>query len=199
MKIKGSDGGWPRAASACSSSARFLAPSLCLRSLPNSIGISTSSGRARSSRRKCRKKRRIRSAPTRRATPWWPGDAEVEWLVRFTKCGHETAIEPAGGVAGKTRKEIATAYPDYAIEIFDTAYVRIVKSAESYCPAHYTLSMGEDALVITKTDVDTLAPKEVMRIIADTSLLDEEALAALAAGVTFDSLEDINAYLEGAE
>ncbi len=127
------------------------------------------------------------------------GDAEVEWLVRFTKCGHETAIEPAGGIAGMTRKEIASAYPDYAIEIFDTAYVRIVKSAESYCPAHYTLSMGEDALVITKTDVDTLAPKEVMRIIADTSLLDEEALAALAAGVTFDSLEDINAYLEGAE
>jgi len=59
--------------------------------------------------------------------------------------------------------------------------------------------MGEGVLVISKMDLATLAQKEVMRIIADTSALDEDSLAALSKGVTFDSLEDINAYLEGAE
>lgn len=126
-------------------------------------------------------------------------NAEVEWLARFSECGHEVALDPPGSIAGMTRKELAIAYPDYTIEIFDAEYVRMAKSVEGYCPEHYLLTMGADALVISKMDLATLAQKEVMRIIADTSALDEEALAALSEGVTFDSLEDINAYLEGAE
>ncbi|HWQ59107.1 MAG TPA: hypothetical protein VN540_08795 [Clostridia bacterium] len=126
-------------------------------------------------------------------------DAKVEWLARFSACAHEVALEAPGGAAGMTRQQLAAAYPDYAVEMFDVQFVRMAKSVEGYCPAHYTLTMGEDALVITKTDLATLLPKEVMRIIADTSALDENSLALLETGVTFDSLEDINAYLEGAE
>lgn len=126
-------------------------------------------------------------------------NAETDWIVRFGACGHEVALDPPGSVAGMTRKELAIAYPDDTIEIFDAEYVRMAKSVDGYCPAHYLLTMGEGVLVISKMDLATLAQKEVMRIIADTSALDEDSLAALSKGVTFDSLEDINAYLEGAE
>lgn len=127
------------------------------------------------------------------------GDAEIDWIVRFSQCGHESAVDPPGSIAGMTRKEIAAAYPGYTVEIFDTEYVRMAKSVDGYCPEHYILTMGDEALVISRMDMETLSQKEVMRIITDTSSFDGEALSALENGIAFDSLEDINAYLEGAE
>lgn len=126
-------------------------------------------------------------------------DAKVEWIARFSKCEHEVALDPAGEVAGKTRAEILRAYPEYTLALFGKEAVRLVRNVEGYCPAHYTLTLGEEALVITRMDLAALSEQEVMRVIVDPNALDEESRAALEAGVTFDSLEDINLYLEGAE
>ena len=126
-------------------------------------------------------------------------DAAVEWLARFSECEHEAKLDAQGDLAGMARGDVARNYPDYAIELFDPHRVRLVRLVEGYCPAHYTLSLGEEALIITRTDLATLGNIEVMRVIIDTGALAEESLAALEKGVTFDSLEQINAYLEGAE
>lgn len=126
-------------------------------------------------------------------------DATVEWIARFSKCEHEVALEPAGEVVGKTRTQIAGAYPEYALELFGKQAVRLVRQVEGYCPAHYTLTLGEETLVITRMDLAALSEQEVMRVIIDTNALDEESKAALEAGVTFNSLEEINLFLEGAE
>lgn len=126
--------------------------------------------------------------------------AEAEWLVRFEGCDHVVKVNAPGPVAGMTRKQLAIAYPDYAIEIFDVEFVRLARPIEGYCPEHYTLKRGEDtALIITRTDIGTLSQKEIMRILVDLTAIDDEALEALDAGVTFGSLEEINSYLEGAE
>ena len=125
------------------------------------------------------------------------GDAQVEWLARFTACEHELKLDPAGKVTGMTRKELEAAYPEYAIEMFDSKHARLVKSVEGCCSEHFMLKLGENSLIITKMDARTLKPKEVMRIIVDTGVLDEQARTALEGGIVFDSLATINAFLEG--
>ncbi len=124
-------------------------------------------------------------------------DAEVEWFARFTACEHELALKAPGDVSGMTRKELEAAYPDYALEMFDAKQARLVKTVEGCCPEHFMLKLGENSLIITKMDAKTLTPKEVMRIIIDTGLLDETARTALEGGIVFDSLATINAFLEG--
>lgn len=124
-------------------------------------------------------------------------DAKIEWFARFTACDHELKLDPPGNAVGMTRKKLEEAYPEYVLEMFDAKYARLAKTIDGCCPEHFMLKLGENSLIITRTDARTLKPKEVMRIIVDTGMLDEQARAALQGGIVFDSLATINAFLEG--
>lgn len=121
---------------------------------------------------------------------------ETEYITRFTGCGDEVTRTVVGSDAGLTRRELAAAHGGYEVELFDAEHARLVREADGCCPEHYTLCAGEGELIITRRDAETLEYVEVMRI--KTESVPGDA-AGLAQGLTFDTLEEINAYLEGAE
>ncbi len=120
----------------------------------------------------------------------------TEYVTRFTLCDHEVTRTVTGADAGLTRRGLAEAHEGYEVELFDEDHARLTRTADGCCGAHYTLRAGTGELIITRRDETTLEDVEVMRI--KTDAVPQDA-AGLAQGITFDTLEEINAYLEGAE
>ena len=99
-----------------------------------------------------------------------------------------------------TRRELAQAYPEAAITTFTSERVRLVVSAEGYCPAHLLLMAdAKGALAVYQMQEDTLQMEAVLALPLAADAFDAETAAALAAGVPFDTMDEINAYLESME
>jgi hypothetical protein len=118
--------------------------------------------------------------------------AQVTWRYAMA-CGHEVSIQDAQPVVGKTRAELAQAYGADAVVQFSPARVEIRQARDISCPDHYVLKLENDTLTVRKTDA---ALKERILLTLDIPL-PKDAAAECIKGMTFDSLEDINIYLEG--
>lgn len=125
--------------------------------------------------------------------------ANEEWLVHFSMCDHTVETESGGTLTGMTREEIEKVYPEYKLAFFDIENVRLVREVEGCCPEHYHAVMSGGTLIISKMDMETLSMKELMRIIPGEGELDSETTATLEKGALFQSLSEINAYLESIE
>lgn len=121
-------------------------------------------------------------------------DAVVTWRYQMA-CGHIVELTDAQPVIGKTRLELEKDYGAGSVEAFSPEAVTLCLQSESFCPAHYVLWLENEILTVRKTD-EKLAVEVLMTL--DVKL-PADAAAECAEGLPFDSMEDINIYLEGIE
>ena len=120
--------------------------------------------------------------------------AKVRWECHMA-CGHTVELEDAQPIVGKTREEIETAYGPAAIIDFSADSVSLRLELTQYCPEHYLLKLENGVLTVRKTDSQL---QEQVLLTLDVEL-PADAAGECAEGLPFDSLEDINVYLEGIE
>lgn len=91
----------------------------------------------------------------------------IERQICYLACGHltEGPLPDADALVGMTRRELAQAYPEAAITTFTSERVRLVVSAEGYCPAHLLLMAdAEGALAVYQMQEDTLQMEAVLAL-----------------------------------
>lgn len=124
---------------------------------------------------------------------------QVIWRYRFMSCGH-TLEAPAQDITGYTLEDITKAYPNAQVLRMDKDLVEIELRVEEYCPDHYLLiTTEEDVLGVFRTNLVTLASEQVMQLPISPLELPESVRYQLLDGLSFTSLEEINAYLEDVE
>ncbi len=129
-----------------------------------------------------------------------PG-AVIEKYVRFESCGHTLCIPvESNPFVGYTEEELAAFYEDGTIDVFRSDYAAISFVHDGYCPEHYVLGLMDGLLCVYRTSAETFA-REVVSVIQSVSVSEftEEERAALTEGIAFDTLGEIDAYLENAE
>ncbi len=119
-------------------------------------------------------------------------NAQVIWQNQMC-CGHTVEVESAQPIIGKTRAELEREYGADAILEFSPEKVTIAREMDLFCPEHYVLKLESGLLTVRKTGEDL---KEEILLTLDVSL-PPDAAAECTEGLPFDSLEDINLYLEG--
>lgn len=126
---------------------------------------------------------------------------KVEWKLRFDGCGHYITLKSQGDIAGMDKEEAKAAYSDYSAELFTSAYVSLVKDSDGCCPEHYVMLSGKDGatLEIYKRDTQTLKNEHITSIDISPDRFAEDAAALQAGGLLFNSLQEINEYIESAE
>lgn len=128
-------------------------------------------------------------------------DTVVITNYTFSLCGHALTQQAAGGpLEGKTKQDILDMYPDAKIEEFSSQRVVIDRELDSYCPKHYVLYIDDDGkLCYSQTDSTDYTQQHITTLSYDVSSLPDEVKNDLDEGLVFDSLEEINAYLEDVE
>ena len=127
-------------------------------------------------------------------------DTEVVWKYRFTQCGHELTAEDGADLTGYTLPDIIAAYPDCRVTEMSAEHTAIERMLNEYCPEHYLLIWTEEnTLSVFHTEAETMRNEELMQLAVDPASLDSALLEPLRSGIAFDSLVEINAYLEDAE
>lgn len=128
-------------------------------------------------------------------------DTKIEKRIQYSICGHTLCIPvDAHAFVGYTEEEMAQFYDDMRIDAFSAKQVLLQGSAVGFCPNHYVLCLLDGALFVCKTNTETLY-FDKLQALSDTHLLhiSDEMREALEIGVAFDSLAEINAYLENSE
>ena len=119
-------------------------------------------------------------------------DARVLWRYHMA-CGHVVEREDAQPAIGKTKAELEAAYGVDSVSSFGNAAVVMELESPLCCPDHYLLKLEEGVLTVRKTGDDL---QEEILLTLDVTL-PPDAAAECEQGLCFDSLEDINVYLEG--
>lgn len=128
-------------------------------------------------------------------------DTDVCWTYVFSECGHTLQMrEKDGPLTGYSRTDIEAEYPNITIQTINEQRTELLYEVDAHCPEHYVLILTtEGVLQVRRTNVDTLAVETVMTLSFDVSGLSRQVQDALLEGMTFDTLEEINRYLEDAE
>lgn len=128
-------------------------------------------------------------------------DTAIRSRLIFTECTHqyETQIAAAPYV-GFTRAQLADAFPLCKISRFSAEEVLLERTVDGYCGKHLLLrSEQEGKLSVLQMNQDTLALENKFSVEFNAELLDAATLAELQSGVAFDTMDDLNAYLESVE
>lgn len=124
---------------------------------------------------------------------------QVIWRYRFMSCGH-VVDAPAQDITGYTLEDIIQRYPNAQVLRMDKDVVEIELRVEQHCPDHYLLIATEEhVLGVFRTNLNTLDSEQVMQLPLSALELPESVRYQLLNGLSFSSLEEINAYLEDVE
>ena len=126
---------------------------------------------------------------------------ELERRITYTRCAHETVkqLDPAAFI-GYTREELAAFYSGDAVVRFDEEGVVILHTVAGCCPEHVILHLGTDEFTVSRTDPESFSESLLHTLPLDEAVsLTAEERAALAEGLVFDTLGEIDAYLESME
>lgn len=127
-------------------------------------------------------------------------ETNVEWLHIFSSCGHELSFENNVDYTGYTKADIEAEIKGATVVYLTKESARICIEIDEYCPEHYMLILTEpDLLCVFKTNADTLEVEQVMELNYDTESLDPTVINELESGILFNSLNEIDSYLENAE
>lgn len=121
--------------------------------------------------------------------------------LSFTGCAHgyEKTIDNALHV-GETREELSEKFPYHTVLKFTQNEVVLDRRIDGCCRLHYALiSSGTSALTLQKFNEETLRMEDKADIALDITALDAAVQDELLSGVVFDSMDAVNAYLEGLE
>ena len=99
------------------------------------------------------------------------------------------------------KEEAKAAYSDYSAELFTSAYVSLVKDSGGCCPEHYVMLSGADGdtLEVYKRNTQTLENEHITSIDISPDRFAEDAAALQAGGMLFNTLQEINEYIESVE
>lgn len=129
-----------------------------------------------------------------------PG-AVIEKYIRFDGCGHTLSVPvESRAFIGYTEDELAAFYDTGSVDSFSSTYAAISFVQVGYCPNHYVLGIVDGLLCVYRTSAETLA-RDIVQVIQAVDPLEfpEEERMLLETGVAFDTLEQIDAYLESVE
>ena len=126
---------------------------------------------------------------------------KVEWKLRFDGCGHYITLKSQGDITGMDKEEAKAAYSDYSAELFTSAYVSLVKDSGGCCPEHYVMLSGADGdtLEVYKRNTQTLENEHITSIDISPDRFAEDTAALQTGGLLFNSLQEINEYIESIE
>ncbi len=126
-----------------------------------------------------------------------PSAAQVVLISEFTSCGHlaEREIDMLGADGEALTRDIS------AYEILELTEKRAVlrKSREGYCPAHYLLVRENGGLYVEKRSEADGENEQVMKLDFDAQNISEELEAEINAGIAFDTLSQIDEFIENIE
>lgn len=126
---------------------------------------------------------------------------DVTIRYTFLLCGHTREKHETGGeLTGYTLEDITKKYPDARVLELSGERAVIERELERYCPDHVALFVdGAGNLCISQTDETDFEAEKVTTLNYDVSDLPEEVISQLEEGIVFDTLEQVNAYLEDVE
>ncbi len=117
-------------------------------------------------------------------------------VLRHYRCGHITAYETREYI-GYTEKMLSK-LPGCTVDKMTKAEVILIMSVDSYCSNHYILKSDESGfLFVFSTDAES--NKAPIRLDINAKSLPQDEYNSLMQGIVFNSLEEINIYLEGIE
>lgn len=128
-------------------------------------------------------------------------DTRLRMEVRYTECGHTEyrSLDKPEWI-GKTRAELIALSPGDSIAVFSTNEVCLVRVVNACCSGHLQLKTdGNGQLCVYRTDTATLRDELILTLPARVADMDAIAREDLKSGLAFDSLEEINQYLESME
>ena len=122
-------------------------------------------------------------------------EGKVYLQVHYTKCGHtvETDITDKEYI-GMTKQDIADEFSNAELQSFSKDKAVLVVETPSICTLHFIVKYEEGKLNIYQPQGEDAQPKLYKSIEMDT--IDDPALEE---GVVFDSLEQVESYLENLE
>ena len=123
--------------------------------------------------------------------------AQVVIRYHHTACNHiyEEKLDPAE-TRGMSKSDLIIRYSNMELQEFSTSGAVLTCTLSSYCPEHYLVKLNGTKLCIYRTRVGTEEQILVKELNVDTSGMDTTDFQE---GVLFDSMEDIESFLENLE
>ncbi len=124
--------------------------------------------------------------------------ATVFWDYEYKMCCHHIYIscEVDESMAGLTFSQLQKEYPNVRIVSFDTKELSLKMSFDCYCPNHYILKHYRDELAVSRTILGTDDQEICLEIPIRFDNIPEDEKKVLETGKLFDSLEEIEEYVE---
>ena len=128
-------------------------------------------------------------------------DTVLRMEYRFTGCGHTLSrIVDNSRHIGQTGPELVEDYPGSTVLRFSAEQVELQCTCTGACPQHVTLKADESGqLHILQTDPETMETASLQTLTVYASAFDPETAEELYEGISFDSVTEIDQYLENAE
>lgn len=125
----------------------------------------------------------------------------VRTRLKFDGCAHEyERLLDNARFVGATRQELLEHFPKHTIVRFSAEQVVLEQEIDGCCQRHYLLKLADNGgCAILKFDEEAMEMNTAVPIDVDTDAFDETVLSELRSGVAFDSMDEVNAYLEGLE
>lgn len=122
-------------------------------------------------------------------------DGKVYLQVKYAKCGHtvETDVTDKAYV-GMTQEELENQFSNAELQTFTKEKAVFLVETPSVCTLHYIVKYEEGKLNIYQPQEDNQEPKLYKSIEMETT-----GDPGLEEGIVFDSLEQVESYLENLE
>ena len=128
-------------------------------------------------------------------------DTTIVCNYNFSACDHTvTKSIDSLPYVGQTREEFLLEFRDAEIESFSSSAVRINSMVVGPCPQHIMLRADDTGqLNVYQTSEESLEIVGIQALPMYAASFSQEVGEELYEGIVFDSIDEINAYLENAE
>lgn len=125
----------------------------------------------------------------------------ISTRISFTGCRHltEQTIQPAPYI-GFTKEALTEAFPLFTIARFSSEEILLERVIAGCCEKHYLLKLiGTDNVAIQRFNTENQAMDNRVTVHINRDVLDVSTQLELDQGVVFDTMDEVNAYLESIE
>lgn len=128
-------------------------------------------------------------------------DTMVSWDYEYEKCAHHIYVrcQADENMVGLTFSTFAQHYPNVKVIQFDTDELVLSETFSSYCPDHFVIKKYEDALAIFRTALGSDKQDHYLDVPIVFEDLHDDEQKVLSVGKVFNSLEEVESYLEDLE
>ena len=119
----------------------------------------------------------------------------------FSGCAHGVDEMPSAlPYVGQTREEFQTEFPDGRIDVFSASEVELFFVHIGACPQHVMLKAGDlGQLHVYQANSETLAVESLQSLPLYAEAFDAGTAEELYEGIVFDTVDQVNEYLENVE